>query len=303
MLALQLAMVFTAPGTRSEHEKQLFDCSYKHLTENFLLSHVKRLNYTVLPKNEMCGAIVKGFRDETSKYLKDLVDEDKHFKTFADCMVKKLVSFNVSDLYLEKFVYETDRTMSRLRRQKAVSDTNAAIEENIEFTQELCAPEIVFGERFDEYFSDSEDDESPEPATAVQSPVSEEEIEILQEDYCHRKHLVDKGLIDTRIYKIVVNPSNINVKNIDCEKNWIQTNEDFSIGLAAGFIYRLGMITKESKECIIHTARNGNYAETMLRIWMLSEIKITQNQKIDERANYIKRMKNIYADIMKCHEH
>lgn len=274
--------------------KQVYDCAVNYLRtdEDTLDKHFK---YTPnVTDDSDCDAMITLINDKIHAYLKTLFDEDKDFADHSECIVEKLKTFNVADVYIEKFVYSQDKTMSKLRRQRAVSDAIAIIELKLELAEELCVPEKMFGDEFDELYGD--DDE------AANTTEVEDDAGDLQEDYCQRRIMIEKKFIDMRIYNVSINPNNISTVGLNCKKHWLETSEEYGSGLKDEIVIALDELTKKETRCIAEKIRNGNYTEQILKVWMLSEVKLTERQKTLEKANFIDFMKNLYADIMTCQQ-
>lgn len=229
-----------------------------------------------------------------------MFEEDDDYKLQTDCIMNKLRVFKTADAFIEQVVYKDDKTMSKLKRQKASSGVIATIEQKFELAEELCAPQIMFGKWFDELYGEDPIKESTNSTDSFNSKESEDDIEDLQEDYCQRKYLVDKHFIDVNIYNVTVNPSNIDVTKFKCDKFWFEPAEEYIIALKDEFVTALDSPSSTSIRCFSNTIRNGFYAETLLKVWMLSEIQITKKQLELERNSFISFMTNLYADVIKC---
>lgn len=299
-------MIFTLLQVSAAHENKgshLYECIFKHAKDNGLLGHEKHLNYTPGPTNvSFCDQAISEFREKTFVSLRDLVEEDKSFTIHSDCIVNMLKDFKIDENYIEKFVYDEDKSMSRLRRQKALSEVLSYIEDRIELAEELCAPDIMFGEWFDEYVDVEIDHSLESDETSNSTESHEDDDEELHKDYCQKIHLIDAGFINTKFFNVKVNPKNIDISHLDCDKIWLETSEEFIIDLKDEFASRLDSSSRKAKECMIHTIKQGNYAEMMVKVFILSEAKLTDEQRIDERNKYISFMSALFADIMRCND-
>lgn len=280
-------------GPREVGNKQVYDCAVNYLrTDDSLDKHFK---YTPnVTDDSDCDVMIALIYDKIHAYLKALFDEDKDFADRSDCIVEKLKTFNVGDVYIEKFVYNQDRTMSKLRRQRAVSDAIAIIELKLELAEEICVPEKLFSDWFDELYGEN--------TAESNSTEVEDDIGDLQEDYCQRRLMIEKKFIDLSVYNVTVNPSNISTEGLNCQKHWLETAEEYGSGLKDEIVIGLDDPSKKETRCIAEKIRNGNYTEQLLKVWMLSEVKLSEPQKTFERTNFIDYMKKLYADLMTCQE-
>lgn len=284
----------SAEAASKKKTKQLtYDCAVTYLRETDALDkHVKHTPKTV---NEVdCDDVVEHLRDSFYDAMRPQFDEDADFANHSACIMEKLISFNVGDSKIAQFVYQGDKTMSKLRRQRALSDAASTIELKLELAEELCVSDKMFSDWFDLLYTEDDSDDSSN-ATEV-----EDDIGDLQEDYCQRKILVEKKFIDDKVFNFTLNPSKIETANLDCNKHWFETSEEYGISLKDEFVSGLDDPSKKITRCIATTIRAGNYTEILLKVWMLSEIKISPEQKESERLGFVEFMKKLYTEIMKC---
>lgn len=276
-----------------KEKKNLYDCTLSYLKVNEKLSSEKFINYEPeVAENFDCDLYVEGLREEFYVQVKPLFEKDNDFSNKSDCIIEKLRIFNLGDAYLEKYVYINDKSMSSLKQQKALSDVAAMVEQKIELAEELCLPEKMFGDWFDESYGE-------DPSENV-TESEEDDVADLQEEYCQRKHLVDTQFIDTKKYDVTLNPKNVKVANLNCDQIWTETTQEYMIGLKDEFVSGLDSSSSKEIRCFMDTIKRGKYAETLMKLWVLGEIRITENQKIAERAGFISFLTNLYGDILKC---
>lgn len=292
---LSLVSFNEAAVSKSKAKKKFHDCAATFLIDND--STYKHFNYVPGPvESDDCEEKLDEFRESVYELLEVKLNEDEDFKNHTDCIIKKSKEFNIADAHIEKSVYTNDVTMSRLKREEALNHAIASSFQKLELAEELCAPELMFGNWFDELYGEDPSTES------TNSNETEDDIGSLQEDYCHRKRLVDSKFIDVTIFNITVNPSNIDVTDLDCDKLWFETTEETGISLKDQFEGGLDDPSKKEIRCFSNTIRKGNYAETLLKVWMISEVRTTEKQQAIEREAFINFMTNLYADILKCQQ-
>lgn len=130
----------------SNNKKLLYDCSFIHLRDNDLLEHVKHMSYVPGTVNEkLCSQLMVAFSEKVYDSLLPLIQADQRFTAHSDCIIEKLKSFAVDNSYLAKHVYLEDKTMSKLRQMRILSDLSATIKQKFELAEELCAPDQMFG--------------------------------------------------------------------------------------------------------------------------------------------------------------
>lgn len=249
-----------------------------------------------------CDGFVTESREKAEEWLK-MFDEDEEFLPHKDCIKEKLKHFNIADRLLIKYMNSKDKKMSKIRREEALSGVIGVIATKVQLAQYLCAPEIMFGEVFDEVFEGNTESSTNETEVDVQENENTEEYfdwdqEIV--DYCQRKHLVDSKFIDVNAHNIVVNPKNITVEGLNCDKIWDEAVFEFSNGLKS--IFEVGLKSPTSKIifCISKKIRAAKYTEHVLRNWVLSESMISNEDRLAARAAYINFMTDLNSDLMTC---
>lgn len=262
-----------------------------------MLEHIKHLNYTPdTVDDHICAGLLSSFRKDIYTSIGQLLEADQRFALHSDCIIEKLKSFAVDNPYLAKFVYTEDKTMSKLRRQRALSDLVTTIEQKYELAEEICVPDQMFGDWFDETVG--EDSESVSNNSS--GTEAEQDIETLKEEYCQRIYVIEKKAIDMKVYKVDVNPKNVDVTNFDCNKFLMELSEEFVINLKDEFVSAMKKPTVKSTRCMANIIRNGRYFEYLLKLWVLSELKITNVQRMTERSLFITFLTNLYTNILEC---
>lgn len=157
----------------------------------------------------------------------------------------------------------------------------------MEAAVKLCTTEEEFGKLFDELY-----------ASANQTDNGEEDSP--QEDYCMRKYMVDKNFISSTVYKVNLNPLNIDVSGIACDEiieNLIQESVD---ELKEEFEDVVKRPSKRTTKCVTKTIRSLHFFEANVKVVVLGEVGISDENKIKEKAIYIESMKALYENILKC---
>lgn len=255
------------------------------------------MNYTPdTVDDHICAGLLSTGRKDIYILIDHLLKADQRYTLHSDCIIEKLKSFAVDNPYLAKFVYSEDKTMSKLRRQRVLSDVVATIEQKFELAEEICAPDEMFGDWFDETVGEN----SESVSNNLNETDAEQDIETLKEEYCQRMYVIAKKAIDVKAYKIDVNPKNVDVTNFDCSQFLIELSEEFIISLKDEFVSALKKPTVKSTRCMATVIRNGRYFDYLLKLWMLSELKITNVQRMTERNLFISFLTNLYNNILEC---
>lgn len=294
LIGLEICSIQAVPTTRSkaaEKLKQESDCSKTYLNTYYNLD--KNYNATSDGDINECAGTMESVLLEYNEIMMSLIEEDDEFAEETGCMMDKLRSFNTADYFLQHNTYSEDESMKSLRRLMAAFSAGSYINTKVSLASEICFPDKTFGESFEETFASEEI-----------SPVYNETVDDLgglQLDYCQRQNLVDKIIFKLNLHKIVVNPKNIAVSELDCNKLYNEYFEEYSIALKDKFVSAMGPTAKEAR-CMANQIRIENYVGKNLRVWMLGELKISGEEKEAEKTDYIISMKDLYKKIMGCIE-
>lgn len=284
-------LFFTYAAPKNTEQTIVYNCIFTYLTKFDLMSSKRLITYKpTLEENFNCEPYVDELRENFYDQMEENVRNDKEFVLQKDCIMEKLRSFNLDDVLFEQFIYFHDKTMSTLKRGRSLSDVTAKIERKLEISGELCMPERLFGNRFDEIY---------EKGKGYESESEVKSFEDLQEDYCHRKHLADTNFIDVKVYNFTINPKNVSIANLDCDKIWDESKQELLHNFKIAFVSALDFSRDESR-CFLKTIKSFKFAEYFFKVWILTEIKISEDQKIAERAKFIQFFTNLYSDVLKC---
>lgn len=157
----------------------------------------------------------------------------------------------------------------------------------METAVKLCTTQAEFGKLFDELYASSnqtDDDEEDSP----------------QEDYCMRKYMVDKNLINSTVYKVNLNPLNIDISGIDCDEIIESSIQESVDELKDEFDDVVKRPSKRATKCITKTIRSFHFFEANVKVVVLGEAGISDENKIKEKSIYIESMKALYENILKC---
>lgn len=108
-------------------------------------------------------------------------------------------------------------------------------------------------------------------------------------DYCVRKHLVEKALINPKLYNFQMNPKNINVNDIDCNLVLSQIYEQMKISIAS-----------VGSPCVVKMFIDNGYLDLMMKIEILAKLNITPAEKASEKEHFVNTMINVTHRIKKC---
>lgn len=154
-------------------------------------------------------------------------------------------------------------------------DSNESIHDVISTNETTCNK---FGEMFDDFDCNNNSSDDSE----------------LLEQYCIRKFVIDKDLIDLSIYNVTLNPKNLNVTGVECDS---MIEKGFELGLTSALNSKNHELTSEQKECIGDKLRNKKFYNQMLRTMVIKELQLTDEQAAIERPKFIQFMVDLTQEI------
>ena len=125
----------------------------------------------------------------------------------------------------------------------------------------------------------------------------EQAIEGKQINYCVRKYVVDKNLVDTSAFPVNLNPDNIEL-NFNCEdkiKNAIEALEETIKEIYKG-VYK----SETQLQCLTKAIINGKGLDYVAKAFVLSEVQLTDDKKNQFRSEFIESFRALNEEIIKC---
>jgi hypothetical protein len=225
--------------------------------------------------NSFTGPASKEESEESS-------DKRKLYQDNSACIRTQLDEVGYSDLMMRLYVYENSKTISKNQKKRLSSATEAEATLKTAVGFSLCTSETVFGELFDNLMKNEDDDDS---------------LEGKQSDYCLRKYVVDKGLINTEKFSVILNPHNIEL-NFNCDNQTDSVFEELQ-----NIIIQLFEIPGQNKKhyrCMNRTVKSEKGAEYTAKMSIYTAIQLTDEQKKELRSEFVQTFKNLHKQTMKC---
>lgn len=201
----------------------------------------------------------------------------------TQCLINGAKSLNLIDYLRLEAVYENAMpSEGRYEKLREIANKLHSISKK---GLEDCTIERDFGEMFDEEINKDE---------------SESELSHI-EKYCARQLLVSKNVLDSA-YHIELNPMNLEVKGADCDFLLRSKIE----GISQNIMLLIGGATfqnnKNKVECVSRRFREDVEIAKLLIVFVLSEVNLTDDQKVVERQNFIDFIKKLGAIVDNCDE-
>lgn len=216
-----------------------------------------------------CDFVIKSTNDSFYEIWTKELDKLPQFKNDLDCIMDSLKKTQMSLYLLKELVYEASKSLSEEEKTLKINEAKRAQEKNSLVVSLQCISIRRYGEIFDRMmtYSSSEED-SYDPL----------------EEYCIRKYVNDKNLLNNEIYKIDINPGNVNTTD---ETNCDSIMENFSKvadnKMTKIFEDEIALLLE--KECYNSKFDVKQSTDRMLAIMVLRKLKLSEVN--DERQKFI----------------
>lgn len=220
--------------------------------------------FSVTNSEANCKQIIGDLQKYSMEKMAIELKRSEDLSTYASCVMDDLrVDLWMVDILLEK-VYGASETLPAAEKQTKIDEVVARSRLNFLQTILTCFAMENFGSLFDEMIEDNDNSSEDEG------------------DYCLKKHVIDKKLIDNSIYSLDPNPLNHDVSDIDCR---VVLKEIVKV-MERTLTKKYRKNPKKSR-CVLSKYRQVNYIDRYLVIVALSGLKITEEQKQNERKIFI----------------
>lgn len=110
-----------------------------------------------------------------------------------------------------------------------------------------------------------------------------------ENEYCIRRYLIDKYLIDAFSYNLNINPKNVLMENYNCDEIMTRILEPAYDNLK-----------KDETECSLRIFRENGYYDYLLKLELLSKLSLTSQDKFFEKQKFIDVMYEITQKTREC---
>lgn len=197
-------------------------------------------------------------------------------KPFADCALKEVQGEIYENLLLKATAVELKGVWWKIWK---ISSKNSRIKDLEDKAQELldsalikCKGQVEYGAFFDTFYEQK------------RSEVFNDEF-----DYCMRKYLVDRKILNGNKYNFVLNPKNLRTDGFSCERTMRIAKEQMKTQVA-----------QASTPCVIDIFVDQGYLDLILKIQLLSKLNLTPEEKKLEKQIFIQQMINMTNTIRTC---
>ncbi|CRK88713.1 CLUMA_CG002662, isoform A [Clunio marinus] len=276
ILKLLLVLSISAVCTANHYDEKLtLECIKRYLKDRNvnedLLSFVDPFYGSVTD----CESAVKGRLAVYHSSLRSALFNDRTRRPFVECTMRDIEEDDDSydDVVLRKAAIEMIsnwRFWSYFSKSSRIEELDSKANRIVLKSLTKCKGHREFGELFNNIHDGGVSwDRSGE------------------EEYCMRKHLLSKNLLNPFNFGFNPNPRNVRTEGLNCDPV-VQT--------IIGNIYK----DIKASDCRINAFIRGGYADNILKAEVLSKLYLTMSDKSRERQDFINSMVDISYDADKC---
>ena len=259
--------------SRATYEANI-NCYVKHLkSKGILESSYPELS--IDEEIENCEDRIKNFQMEI---------HDKFALSVYKCTLNDLKSKQLMELVLLASVYEASLTLTKEEIKTKVAEIDKTISKSINEAIDNCETESMWGDMFDSIIMKSDSSSS-------------EEDDFNENYYCIRKHVVDNNLIDTVKYNVILNPSNVDVSAVNCEKVLKKSSEILDVPVLKVFNYN---IIIKSDQCAFEEYREQNFGQKFMRLQVLRTFDLSEEEIAVEKKKFLSALISLAQSLKKC---
>lgn len=287
-----LILLFAAVETEAEP----LPINFEQISNNCFIDYLKGISFldAKYPKhNETanvtvdCNELISSAREKAYTEVAVTIRKDKVLTKHSKCMMKELRINNWFELILKLVVFEGANYTSEVEKNLKIAEADNATDQILDGAGVHCINAKEFGPLFDRFF------------TAVSSS-SEEDDDVIIE-YCAKKYLIDRNLIDTDFYKIDLNATN-NIVRCDAimDKTKKEFYDEIKEGLSKGDDDET--LNIHQIDCAMKKYHEAKLFDKSLGVTALSDRTMSDEQKNKERRQFIDRMASITSTFVSCGE-
>lgn len=234
--------------------------------------------------SDECVEIRQKFIGEIRREIRSKIAESEILPKHSNCVYEKLTaSESFVDSLIKAAALENSGSSEQVGGLKRTVDT---VLDFVKSSLVYCESESSIIDQFDALFRGAK--------KAVKN------VTDFEEEYCVKKYLIKNNLIDAVLYNVDPNPHNINVTGLNCEEMIKKSNEEIYEQLALVYIEKPNLGKIEKVECAVEKFREADYFDLMMKITALTTVDITNEQKINERENFVRILSKISSSISAC---
>lgn len=229
-----------------------------------------------------CVSAIKSFKEKVQVDIYKKIHNENIEKSYSDCVYTKLTA---KETFVNSVLKAAALEYAGIVNDRRIYQLSTPLADMITTSIYECQNEKDFGDQFDSYFLD---DDSPRNITDD------------QEDYCMSLYAINNKIVDPKFTSIIVNPMNISVESLHCEKdiNYFIKTMQTQFGLSYLKNPLLGDPIKAV--CATKKFRDSDYPNVIIKTIVLSKNKISSRQKANERENFVRICTEMTTAVASC---
>lgn len=161
------------------------------------------------------------------------------------------------------------------KKQIAVENVDKELSSLTSVVAIKCNLRFEFSQLFDSFFVRDSDEDAFVPYEDVQ-------------EYCIKKELSDKRLINLQQFNTKLNPKSLRVETLDCREIIQPLKTEIIESLR---FFDLVKVSVADKKCIFKTLKDGSeYFHLLLKAELLTKLQFNSSQKQEEKKNFVEKM-------------
>jgi hypothetical protein len=266
---------------RQVYDYSEINCYIKHLKSKSLLSEDFPEHQNV-EEFQNCNEYIESIKE---KFTAELAKNSNQMKEYGmNCVIDGVKTSTWAEYQLLDTVYEASRTMTKSQKTQKIKESGEVAGKILLGVIESCIVEKGSRELFEELFNG---------VTSEKTSVEEESDAV---DYCTRKYVVEKKLIDTTVHNFTINPKNINVTHVNCEEELKTAITEVE--------HKLKEALKENEyyepDCMVRKMHEMNFIDLGIKIEVLSGLNISEKQKDQLRNEFTVGLIEMIQAIHEC---
>lgn len=255
--------------------------------ERFLRSHElldESLIETTNRTGKDCKDVIDNFRTAFYSTTEEELRNYDSLREHRTCIVTAMEKLQVAELSMKKVIYENPKQVSSEKRNKIIRAVEQTIDKNRKNAAKICVDSI-----FTKYFW---------TMYSIGNKTDRSNLETEQMMYCLSIYMIENNFIDTTVYNVTLNPANIDVTGLDCEKTVkiFVENDEFK----GYFSDENGKFSPQMSLCLTAALKLHPFSQICWKVAMLGEIGITGEVAEEEKKIYIERMTEMFKITLDC---
>lgn len=197
-------------------------------------------------------------------------------KPYIECALKNFQGELYENLLLKATAVELKGVGWRLwntsQKNSRIKDLEKKAQDMVDAALIKCRGQIEYGTFFDSFYEQKRTEQFSD-----------------EFDFCMRKHLIDRNVINSNSYNFQANPKNLQTQSIDCVQIMKTALEQMKSQIAGA-----------GSKCVIDIFLNNGYLDLLLKIQLLTKLNVTPLEKEVEKQVFIQQMINMTHSIRSC---